>query len=83
MSSHCRRFGTRFGNARPKLLIVKDSATVAEGRQASRALTQPGNNRKRHKVHATSERGAKITFVVAHAIAAMELKVASCRVHTG
>ena len=46
MSSHCRRFSTTIISWAAKLLIVKDSATVAEGRQAGRLTTPPNNKRQ-------------------------------------
>jgi len=80
MSSDCRQIGTANRTGMHKLLIVNASATVAEGRQESRRLTQPNYKRKRHKVHPISERGKKITLFVARPTKPMEPKTASPRV---
>ena len=42
-----------------KLLIVKDTATVAEGRQATAPTSHRNNNRNRHKAAATVNRCTK------------------------
>ena len=72
MSSGCRHSRTRIMTGGPKLLIVKDSATVAEERQARRVLTPPNNKVQRHKAKAVSGRGAKITLVDARSKIPME-----------
>jgi len=80
MSSACRQFGTRNVDGSHKLLIVNVSATVAEGRHESRLVTQPNNKRKRHKAHANSKRGTKITLFVAQLKIEMEPNAARTRV---
>jgi len=80
MSSACRQFGTRNFDEFHKLLIVNVSATVAEGRQESRLVTQRNNKNKRHKAHADSERGRKITLFVARPNIEMEPNAARIRV---
>ena len=80
MSSACRQFGTRNFNELLKLLIVNVGATVAEGRHEGRLVTQPNNKRKRHKAHANSERGTKITLFAAHFEILMEPNAARTRV---
>ena len=49
----------------PKLLIEKASATVAEGRQATKGMTRPDNNGKGRKPHAVYECGEKNTIFAA------------------
>ena len=56
----------------PKLLIVKDTATVAEGRQGTAGVTPPNNNRKRKKAHPVCECGPKNTIFDAQVFVAME-----------
>lgn len=72
MSSHCRHFGTRIMTGGHKLLIVKDTATVAEGRQGRSRVTPPNNKDKRKKAHAVCECGSKNTFFGAQIFRAME-----------
>jgi len=64
----------------PKLLIVKDTATVAEGRQGPTRVTPPNNNRKRKKAHPDCECGRKNTIFDAQVFAAMEPEPLICRV---
>ena len=56
----------------PKLLIVKDTATVAEGRQGTPCLTPPNNKKKRKKAHPVCECGRKNTIFAAQIFPAME-----------
>ena len=55
-----------------KLLIVNDTATVAEGRQGVTRLTPPNNKGKRNKAHAVCECGQKNTFFDAQVFREME-----------
>ena len=56
----------------PKLLIVKDTATVAEGRQGTARVTPPNNKKKRKKAHPVCKCGSKNTIFDAQVFAAME-----------
>ncbi len=72
MSSHCRHFGTRIMTGGHRLLIVKDTATVAEGRQEQVRVTLRNNKKKRKKAHAVCKCGSKNTLFDAQDFRAME-----------
>ena len=55
-----------------KLLIVNDTATVAEGRQGRTRVTPPNNKEKRKKAHAVCKCGIKNTFFDAQVFREME-----------
>ena len=56
----------------PKLLIVKDTATVAEGRQGTTRVTPPNNKNKQKNAHPVCECGSKNTIFDAQFFPAME-----------
>lgn len=78
MSNPCLLFRTRIMTGAAKLLIVRESATVAEDRQATGTASHSNNKAQRNKAHADSSCGEKTCSTSAHIIE-MELNGGAVR----